>query len=221
MSNPSNPALLAKVLVFDFDGVIIDSVEAKGLAFQRLYEAYGGVVMDKVLNHHLKAGGVSRYDKIRFYHKEFLGKSLSTQEVEALAQKYSSLVEELVLGSPLVAGALEFFEKWKNKKRMFVASATPQAELHHILDRLDLSKYFEKTWGYPTKKAEAIKTALQITQVRTKEVWMIGDSLSDLEASRQTDVGFVGRRTPLVQFPSVCTIVDDFHGLDGLLAKSE
>ncbi len=207
----------ATTLVFDFDGVIIESVHAKGLAFHRLYEPFGNIIADNVLSHHLKAGGVSRYDKIRHFHREFLGQALTSQEIELWAQKYSRLVEKLVVDSPLVPGAKEFFEKWKNQKRMFVASATPTEELHRILDRLNLSKYFERTWGYPTEKVAALKEVLGFTLQSAHQVIMVGDSISDYEASQEAKVLFIGRRTPLVKFHASCVAVDDFFGLDRIL----
>ena len=56
----------AKIIFWDFDGVIKDSVPVKGEAFRKLFIKYGSDISEKVVDHHYKNGGVSRYEKIRF-----------------------------------------------------------------------------------------------------------------------------------------------------------
>ena len=65
---------MVKGIIFDFDGVIVDSVEIKGEAFREIYTTYGKEISDKVIEHHELNGGVSRFDKFRFYHNNFLKK---------------------------------------------------------------------------------------------------------------------------------------------------
>ena len=60
-------------LIFDFDGVILDSVSIKTEAFAELYLQYGKIIQNKVVQYHLKHGGISRYNKIKYFHSEFLG----------------------------------------------------------------------------------------------------------------------------------------------------
>ena len=56
------------VFVFDFDGVLADSVNIKTLAFYELYKEYGDSISSKVVEHHEANGGVSRFEKIKLYH---------------------------------------------------------------------------------------------------------------------------------------------------------
>ena len=50
-----------KCLVFDCDGVILDSVPVKTRAFARLAEPYGEEARDRFVMYHTVHGGVSRY----------------------------------------------------------------------------------------------------------------------------------------------------------------
>ena len=70
-----------KLFIFDFDGVIADSVEVKDLAFRSLYQIYGKEIIEKVSKYHLANGGISRYEKIKFFHNEFLNKKISEKEL--------------------------------------------------------------------------------------------------------------------------------------------
>ena len=56
-----------KILFWDFDGVIKDSVEVKTQAFFQLFEPFGELVAEKVRKHHEAHGGMSRFDKFPIY----------------------------------------------------------------------------------------------------------------------------------------------------------
>ncbi|MBT7899475.1 MAG: HAD hydrolase-like protein, partial [Candidatus Marinimicrobia bacterium] len=58
-----------KGIIFDFDGVIADSVQVKTDAFASLYEQYGDNIVTKVIEHHEANGGMSRFKKIKLYHE--------------------------------------------------------------------------------------------------------------------------------------------------------
>ena len=49
-----------KNLIFDFDGVIIDSVKIKDLAFKKLVNKYNPTIQIKFYNFHRKNLGLSR-----------------------------------------------------------------------------------------------------------------------------------------------------------------
>ena len=63
---------MLKGIIFDFDGVIAESVQVKTDAFMELYVLYGQDVVQKVTKHHEANGGMSRYEKIKYYHKTLL-----------------------------------------------------------------------------------------------------------------------------------------------------
>ena len=59
---------MIKGIIFDFDGVIAQSVEVKTEAFADMYKEYGKAVVNKVVQHHEDNGGMSRFEKFRLYH---------------------------------------------------------------------------------------------------------------------------------------------------------
>ena len=56
---------MKKALVFDFDGVILDSNHIKDETFFVLYKKYGKKFSNYVLNHHKKNRGISRFEKFK------------------------------------------------------------------------------------------------------------------------------------------------------------
>ena len=75
---------MLKGIIFDFDGVIAESVNVKTQAFKKIYQQYGNEVVSEVIKHHLSNGGISRFEKFKLYHKKFLGKQLSEEQLVKL-----------------------------------------------------------------------------------------------------------------------------------------
>ena len=51
-------------IIFDFDGVIVESGDIKTNAFADLYQSYGDPIVKEVVRYHKLNGGLSRYKKI-------------------------------------------------------------------------------------------------------------------------------------------------------------
>ena len=56
-----------KNIIYDFDGVICDSVNVKTEAFAKIYSEYGHSIVSKVVDYHNLHGGISRYEKIQVF----------------------------------------------------------------------------------------------------------------------------------------------------------
>ena len=63
-----------KAILFDFDGVILESVDIKGLAFCKLFENFPEHVT-KIVQYHHANGGISRFNKFRYIYKNILKKN--------------------------------------------------------------------------------------------------------------------------------------------------
>ena len=80
---------MIKSIIFDFDGVILDSTEIKTKAFAEIYKPHGEKVLKKVIKHHNLNEGQSRYKKFFYYHKHYLKKNISDKELNLLSIKFS------------------------------------------------------------------------------------------------------------------------------------
>ena len=63
-----------KILIYDFDGVICDSVGLKTDAFVELYSSENENIQKLVKVYHLTNGGISRFEKIKYFETVLLGK---------------------------------------------------------------------------------------------------------------------------------------------------
>ena len=182
-------------IIFDFDGVLVESVQIKTNAFAALYAPYGQEIVDKVMKDHVEWGGLSRYVKIKKYHQDFLGVGLTESELEKLAQQFSEQVLEAVIKCPWVLGAKTFLDEQHKNFLCYVASGTPTAELKTIIQRRGMEHYFCGVYGSPERKSDIILRILREKNIPCDRVLMIGDSIEDFEAAQIAHVHFIGRET--------------------------
>ena len=179
--------------VFDFDGVLADSVGIKTWAFVELYKSYGPEVCEKVKNHHLKNGGMSRFDKFELYHKTFLNTHLSKNGMKELCKKFSNLVINAVINSPEILGVNNFLENYCiNNKLSFVNSATPTGEIKKIIKKRDMDKYFTSVYGSPASKIDNLKDIFFRYNVDSNQTIFFGDAIADFKAAEITGCTFIG-----------------------------
>jgi phosphoglycolate phosphatase-like HAD superfamily hydrolase len=203
-------------IIFDFDGVLVDSVDVKTRAFAALYADHGDAIVEQVVDYHLHHGGVSRYDKFRYFQTEILaGAPLHEHEVADLAAAFSILVVDKVVAAPMVTGAQQFLDTCKDELQLFVVSATPTPELDDILKRRNLLVHFSGTWGSPRSKAQNIAALIREHDLRADRCVMIGDALADYEGAAANAVRFLGRvpRNARSPFSSDVVTFSDFTSL--------
>ena len=63
---------MIKTVLWDFDGVIIDSMKVRDWGFEEIFKDYDQELIDKLLAFHRKNGGLSRYVKIRYFFEELI-----------------------------------------------------------------------------------------------------------------------------------------------------
>jgi phosphoglycolate phosphatase-like HAD superfamily hydrolase len=191
--NAFNLVKKAKVVFWDFDGVIKESVDVKTEAFQNLFLEYGTEVTEKIRMHHEANGGMSRFKKLPLY-MEFANVEATDEKVNRLCEEFSDLVLDGVINSPWIPGVETFIRSNPNQQIFIVVSATPTEELLEIIDRLNLRSSFESIFGAPTSKVESIKASLNRLSISAVDAVMIGDASADLEAASLNKVPFILRR---------------------------
>jgi len=186
---------MIKAIFFDFDGVILESVNIKGNVFKKLFEDYPEH-LDEIMAYHLENGGVSRYDKFEYYYKNLLKKPLSSEEKQILANRFSELVMTEILKCPFVPGAEEFIRTHYKSRDLYIISGTPDAEIKEIAKARHLEKYFKGIFGSPTSKTDISNNILAKNNYQKNEVMFIGDAMSDYNAARNAEIIYIGRDNP-------------------------
>lgn len=186
-----------QAIIFDFDGVIVESGDIKTQAFGNLYRSYGETVMTAVMQYHTANGGMSRYQKFHYFQKHLLDRPpLTPDEERQLDRLFSELVIEAVIASETVRGAAELIRKEAARIPLFIASGTPETELNTIVTRRGLASYFTAVRGSPTPKQMLIADILSSHALSPERVLMIGDALIDYQSAQMNKIAFLGRVRP-------------------------
>lgn len=205
-----------EAIIFDFDGVVVESGEIKTQAFANLYREHGETIMAEVARYHVLHGGMSRYEKFRYFQHHLLAKPpLTAEEERNLDTRFSELVVEAVIASEAVAGAAELIRREAERIPLFVASGTPEAELNTIVARRGLARYFTAVRGSPAPKQKLIADILSAHALVAERVLMIGDALIDYQSAQVNKVSFIGRVRPGDKnpFPEHVDILPDLSPL--------
>lgn len=182
-----------KCLVFDCDGVLLDSVPVKTRAFARLAEPYGPEARDRFVMFHTVHGGISRYRKFEWFFREILGREITPDESRDWGEKFSEYALDEVRKCEMIPGALETLKAWRGKLPMYVCSGTPREELGVVLTERGLASYFSDIYGSPPAKAQLLELIIREQPLITPdEALMVGDSITDLDAAEQAGALFYG-----------------------------
>lgn len=188
---------------FDFDGVLVDSVEVKTKVFARLFESYGADIIDQVVEYHRHHGGMTRMDKFHYYYEHLLKKHLSEEVLVILCRQFEDLVVDEVVAAPEIPGAEVFLKACQGRIPCFVISATPEGELKNIIKRRGWSQYFEAICGAPRKKDENLRLVIRSHRLHPESCLFFGDAESDYRAATACGVPFLailpGTDAPLLK----------------------
>lgn len=204
-----------RALIFDFDGVIVESEHIKARAFEALYAEHGAEIGRVAAAYHEANGGISRRKKIRHLHRTHLGIELTDSLLEDLSRRFSTMVEDKVVACEGVPGALAVLDAQAGRRPMFVVSGTPHAELNRIIARRGLAHYFDEVHGSPPEKSPIVADLLARRGLDPRDVLFVGDAAADLRAARATGVRFLGvvangRASP---FPAGTPVIRDLTQL--------
>jgi HAD superfamily hydrolase (TIGR01549 family) len=184
---------MIKAIVFDFDGVIAESVDIKTRAFAYLFRDYPQDIIDKVVQYHIENGGLSRYEKFKVYYRDYLKEELTEEKSKQLGEEFSKFVYEEVIKAPYVEGAYEFLTRNKDRYDFFIVSGTPQSEIQSIAKERSIDGLFVEILGSPIKKGEHTKNILKKYNYFKEEVVFIGDAINDYIGAEEAGVKFIGR----------------------------
>lgn len=203
-------------IIFDFDGVLAESMDIKTQAFKTMFAPYGTKVVEKVIEHHLKFGGLSRFEKFKHYYENFIGLPLSEEDMDELSKVFTELVLQKSIDAPWIAGAKEFLESNYKDNNFFILSGTPQKELELLIEKRNMRKYFKGVYGTPPEKPKSIKSIVERNYYTHTKVLYIGDTLGDLGDAQEAGIEFIGLTTKTI-FPDGINTVKDFtKGLNGI-----
>ncbi len=178
-------------IIFDFDGVILDSTRLKHQAFFTLYADEDPAKLKEMAHHDRIHGGVTRRVKIAHFEKHLFGRAGDPQSVETLAMRYRDLVFDAVTACRFVPGAKELLEKGLGKIDMHLVSGTPLDELKVIVEGRGLTKYFKSIQGGPVLKPEAFANIMAKHGYEPSRTLAVGDAMTERDVAVALGIPFL------------------------------
>ena len=185
-----NNLLSYKTLVFDCDGVILNSNKIKTKAFYEVARKYGEEPARKLVEYHISNGGISRFAKFDYFFRCILGRENFSDELSLSLDAYASLVKHKLLDCEQAEGIAEL-RNLTPDSRWMVVSGGMQDELRDVFNRRGLYEYFDYgIYGSPDTKSDILVRELSKHNIITPVI-LLGDSRYDYEVSRHFGIDFL------------------------------
>ena len=177
-------------IVFDCDGVLLDSNGIKSNAFYNSVLPYGLQAAQAMLDFHKCNGGISRYKKYEHFFENIIKREIDDECVKNLLAVYSEEVRKGLLTCE-VSTAIEKLKRQTPTSRWLIVSGSDQTELRSVLKLRQLSRYFDGgIYGSPDSKDAILTREIENKNIVFPALF-IGDSKYDYEASNRAGLDFV------------------------------
>ena len=186
-----------QTLVFDCDGVLLDSNRVKTEAFRLAAFPYGTTATERLVQHHVENGGVSRYKKFEHFLEKIVpavmghdGAPRDLAACDALLSAYAAAVHEGLRTCAIAEGLEQLREKTPHS-RWLVVSGGDQAELRAVFDERGVADYFDGgIYGSPDAKPEILAREIANGNIQHPAIFL-GDSQYDYQCAKAAGLGFV------------------------------
>jgi len=203
-------------VLFDMDGVIVDSNPFHKIAFQQFLAQYQIVLSDEELKTHVY--GKTNQEGMPYIFK----KELAADELLALSDEKEALFREIYRKDIRpIEGMVPFLQLLQALRvPTAVGTSAPSANLHFILDSLEIRPYFDAlldstfvTRGKPDP--EIYLKAARALQMPADRCIVIEDSLAGVQAGLNAGMKVIGITTTHTaeELNHTHLILDDFRGL--------
>lgn len=176
-------------IFFDCDGVILNSNSLKSDAFLFAVDSYGKNYAKKLLKYHQENGGISRYEKFKFFLTNIINEDFCQNKNNLLLKKYSEYVKKGLLECEISHNLVENRARFKNTN-WYIISGGDQAELRNIFEIRKLGILFNGgIYGSPRNKYKIFQEILSKINPNDKNIFL-GDSLYDYQVASFFKIDF-------------------------------
>lgn len=184
-------------LVFDCDGVVLDSNRVKTEAFRTVALPWGEKAAEALVAHHVDNGGISRHQKFCYFIESILPEyspqscaSYTSPSLEELLRAYASSVRNGLLNCAVAEG-LTSLRSLMPQASWCIVSGGDQTELREIFEARGLDSLFDGgIFGSPDNKDIILARELSTGRIRTPSIFL-GDSRYDYQAASRAGIDFL------------------------------
>ena len=177
-------------IIFDCDGVILDSNKVKSSAFYEVALVYGEEAANSLVKYNSENGGISRFKKFEHFLKSIVPAGTSGPGLDELVNNFAAkVVEELV--NCRVADGLQKLRESIPDSRWMIVSGGAQSELNEVFKARGLDRLFDGgIFGNPDSKEFILRRERENGNIVNPALY-IGDSRYDHEVAVASGIDFV------------------------------
>lgn len=195
-----------KTIVFDCDGVVLDSNLVKTEAYFRTAKNLGATdaQAQALVDYHVRLGGISRYHKFDWYLREVLHQPATQESVQVLLDEFGRELEVVLMECAVADGLPEL--RAASSANWMILSGGDQQEIRTLFAKRDLAKYFDGgLFGSPDNKDTVLARERESGSLQFPALF-IGDSKYDFEAATRAGLDFVflSDWTEVADWPTYC-----------------
>jgi HAD superfamily hydrolase (TIGR01509 family) len=176
---------VARAVLLDVDGTLIDSNYQHALAWYRAFRANGLVMPIWRIHRHVGMGGDQLVPAL-------IGEEADAEKGEDIRETRKEIYEELIEEVAPLDGAHELIADLKERGRTTVlASSAPAKEIDHYLDLLearDLADGWTTDDDVEATKPEPDLVRAALVMARTDDAVLVGDTPWDIESARKSGI---------------------------------
>jgi phosphoglycolate phosphatase-like HAD superfamily hydrolase len=181
-----------RCILFDCDGVILDSNRIKSEAFRCVALRFGADTADRFVRYHQQHGGVSRYRKFAHLLEELSPVPAADRDalLAELLREYSARCAEGLLHCALIPGVKHFLAAMPPEIAAYVVTGGDQAEVRNVFSARGLDHYFREVLGSPVGKREHMQTLAERGVFAAPSLYF-GDAELDMRLAAEFSLDFI------------------------------
>ncbi|MFM2359565.1 MAG: hypothetical protein RLY16_1558 [Bacteroidota bacterium] len=200
-----------KAILWDFDGVIFDSMPVRDFGFMEVLKNYPQNEVAQLMEYHRQNGGLSRYVKFRYFFEVIRHENVTDEKVQQLANQFSAIMRaELIKPQYIIQQTLDYIKKEYLQRPMHIISGSDENELKYICMSQKIDHYFLSIHGSPTAKPILIREVMTANQYKSEDAIYIGDSINDYHAATSCEIPFLGFNN--LQLMEICGSENYIYG---------
>ncbi|MDI1362016.1 HAD family hydrolase [Methylotenera sp.] len=181
-----------KTIVFDCDGVVLDSNVVKTEAYFRTAKNLGATDAEAqaLVDYHVNLGGISRYHKFDYYIREILHQPVTDSAIQVLLDGFSKELEVGLMQCDLAKGLFDLRTATQNANWM-ILSGGDQQEIRTLFAKRKIDHMFDGgLFGSPDNKDEVLAREKSSANIQFPALFL-GDSKYDFEAADRAGLDFI------------------------------
>ncbi len=187
---------MMKALIFDFDGLILDTETPEVLVWQSIYREHGFELPVDEWSKTIGGYGISNFDAAE--HLSFL--SQGRLDSASTRTRHRNESAQIVHASPILPGVISLIRQAKeNGLQVAIGSSSPHSWVDEHVERLGILDHFDQIIcqddvppGRTKPNPDIFLKVLETLNVKPDEAVVFEDSINGVTAARRAGIFVVG-----------------------------